>query len=228
MFQVLLESGAHATERSARWTAASAFVHAALIASAVMATVPDAPRAIEYVAVAPVRYVVPRESVLPRQPESAITGSIGRMLREMPTIPLPAIHSVNPILTADQGQLGAVMSLDTLSAGPTTGTSGPPGDGIYEAAVVDRTVVPRGDNIRPEYPTTLRASAVEGDVQVRFVVDSAGNVEPSSIEIVRATHPLFATVVRRWLPSTRYVPAEARGRRVRQLVEQRVGFTLRP
>jgi TonB family protein len=97
---------------------------------------------------------------------------------------------------------------------------------VYAAGFVDRAVAPLGHNVRPEYPVALRAAGVEGEVQVRFVVNSAGFVEPATIEILRATHAQFAAVVRRWLPITRYVPAEARGRRVRQLVEQRVGFTL--
>jgi len=53
-------------------------------------------------------------------------------------------------------------------------------------------------------------------------------VEPASVEILRALHDLFAEAVRRWLTRTRYSPAQASGVEVRQLVEQRVEFDLRP
>jgi TonB family protein len=83
-------------------------------------------------------------------------------------------------------------------------------------------------NGQPEYPAMLRQVAAEGDVHVRFVVDTAGRVEPTSIEILRASHPLFGAAVQRWLSRNRYVPAEVSGSRVRQLVEQRIAFTLEP
>jgi hypothetical protein len=61
---------------------------------------------------------------------------------------------------------------------------------------------------------------------LRFVVDTAGRVEAGSVHVVRADHPLFADggprrARRRVLP-----PAEAGGRRVRQLVEQAFAFAL--
>jgi hypothetical protein len=38
---------------------------------------------------------------------------------------------------------------------------------------------------------------------------------------------VFGDAVRKWLLRTRYVPAATNGRRVRQLVQQQVAFTLR-
>jgi hypothetical protein len=64
-------------------------------------------------------------------------------------------------------------------------------------------------------------------VLVQFVVDTNGRVELQSLEILRATHEMFAESVRRWLNGTRYSPAEIRGQHVRQLVQQQIGFTLR-
>jgi hypothetical protein len=52
-------------------------------------------------------------------------------------------------------------------------------------------------------------------------------VDPASIIIVRATHALFGDAVRRWLPQSRYRPAEAGGRVVAQLVQQPFGFSIR-
>jgi TonB family protein len=97
----------------------------------------------------------------------------------------------------------------------------------YEPYQVERTVRPGAGNPSPTYPSTLRSAGVEGDVLVRFVVDTLGRVEPGSVEIREFTHALFADAVREWLRRTHYDPASIGGRPVRQLVEQRVGFTLR-
>ena len=43
-----------------------------------------------------------------------------------------------------------------------------------------------------------------------------------------SAHPLFERAVRDALGAMRFVPAQAGGRRVRQLVEQSFLFTLRP
>lgn len=76
---------------------------------------------------------------------------------------------------------------------------------------------------------TLGSTIVHASLKVvvRFVVDSAGRTEPGTIQIVRETHSLFGESVRHWLAGMRYQPAELGGTRVRQLVEQRVEFTLR-
>jgi protein TonB len=100
------------------------------------------------------------------------------------------------------------------------------GDNIHTRQTVERAVVARRDNPQPEFPGALRAAGVEGSVLVQFVVDTTGRVESHSISILKATHPQFGDAVRRWLGRTRYSAAEFEGKRVRQLVQQEVGFTL--
>jgi TonB family protein len=99
--------------------------------------------------------------------------------------------------------------------------------GVQTAAAVDQLAAPLPGNGAPQYPGPLRTAAVEGSVVVTFVVDTTGRAEPTSITIISATHALFADAVRQWLARTRYVPAEIHGRRVRQLVQQEVGFNLK-
>ena len=79
----------------------------------------------------------------------------------------------------------------------------------------------------PRYPEMLRAGAVQGRVVARFVVDTLGRVEPPSVEFPEASHLQFAEAVRQVLPRLRFRPAEAGGRRVRQLVQQEFRFALR-
>jgi protein TonB len=61
-------------------------------------------------------------------------------------------------------------------------------------------------------------------VIARFIVDTLGRVEGSSIAMVESSHALFAEAVRSALLRQRFVPAETGGRRVRQLVLQPFSF----
>jgi hypothetical protein len=44
--------------------------------------------------------------------------------------------------------------------------------------------------------------------------------------VVRATHEIFVIAVRNALPNMRFVPAEVRGRKVRQLVQEPFVFAI--
>jgi TonB family protein len=62
---------------------------------------------------------------------------------------------------------------------------------------------------------------------VAYVVDSLGRVEPASLRMVESTHPLFEAAVRQAVLASRFRPAEWRGMKVRQLVQQSFVFSLR-
>jgi TonB family protein len=66
----------------------------------------------------------------------------------------------------------------------------------------------------------------EGGVFIRFVVDSTGRADSATIEVVRATHPLFAQSVRQAVPLMMFSPASVGGRHVRQAVEQNFEFRI--
>jgi TonB family protein len=70
----------------------------------------------------------------------------------------------------------------------------------------------------------LRAAGVEGRVLIRFIVDSSGRVE--STTILQSTHDLFSRAVRDVMPSLRLVPAEVNGHRVPMLAEMAFEFAL--
>jgi TonB family protein len=147
---------------------------------------------------------------------------------EVLRIPLPAVPRIDPssIDASDAADFRFDPPGSGLGTGAVSAVQG--SGGVYTGQLVDRTVVPRSDNGHPAYPSPLRLSGIDGDVLVRFVVDSVGRVEPASITIIQTTHALFGDAVRQWLRRTRYTPAELLGRPVRQLVEQRIAFTLRP
>jgi periplasmic protein TonB len=89
---------------------------------------------------------------------------------------------------------------------------------------VEKPVSARPGNPRAQYPDDLRAHARGGEVTCQFVVDTAGRVDMSTFEVVKASEPAYATAVKRVLPEMRYFPAEEGGHKVRQLVEQDFRF----
>lgn len=67
---------------------------------------------------------------------------------------------------------------------------------------------------------------VEGYARFRSVVDTAGRVEPASVEAIGASHEAFAFAVRSTLPRMRIRPGRVAGQPVRQLVELPFAFRI--
>jgi protein TonB len=57
-------------------------------------------------------------------------------------------------------------------------------------------------------------------------VDTAGWADITTLRILQSDHPLFADAIRNALRRLRFTPAELRGVRVRQLVQQPFRFGL--
>lgn len=72
----------------------------------------------------------------------------------------------------------------------------------------------------PHYPDSLKAIKVEGEVVAAFVVDTTGLADTTTLKILKSTHHLFSAAVRDALPRMRFIPAEIRGVKVKQLVQQ--------
>ncbi|MDZ4258402.1 MAG: TonB family protein [Gemmatimonadales bacterium] len=73
------------------------------------------------------------------------------------------------------------------------------------------------DTVR--YPAAMRASGVTGVVRLRFTVCADGEIDPASLEVVRANHDEFVPAAVWALSRTRAVPASWRGVVVHQVVE---------
>ncbi|HEV8362381.1 MAG TPA: TonB family protein, partial [Gemmatimonadaceae bacterium] len=97
-------------------------------------------------------------------------------------------------------------------------------DDVMTAMTVDQPVELIPGQRPPRYPPMLERAGIAGDVVAQFVVDTAGRVERASVDIQQATHVEFARAVQDRLAALRFVPARARGRAVRQRVEQRFHF----
>ena len=81
--------------------------------------------------------------------------------------------------------------------------------------------------VPPRYPESLRRAGIDGTVLVRFVVDTAGRVDPGSIEIVRSTHDAFTASVRESVLKLRFFPAVAGKAKVPARAMMPFQFTLR-
>jgi len=100
-------------------------------------------------------------------------------------------------------------------------------NGIYTPDLVDEPVRPRPGNAKPRYPESLRAAGVEADVNVEFVVDTAGRVDEPSIRFASQIHELFMDAIRVSLRRARFFPARLAGGVVPQLVQQEFRFEIR-
>lgn len=81
-------------------------------------------------------------------------------------------------------------------------------------------------SVKPRYPESLRQAAIDGQVLVRFMVDTTGRVDMASVSVVSSTHDLFTRSVRDALPGFRFKPAEVGGRRVAALAEMPFEFRI--
>lgn len=224
MMTVLLESRGPRGPLRAGWTAASVSVHAALIVGAVVVTT-QAPALLDVPE--PVINVIPYQPPRAPQPRpSQPTGPVMPGAPSLPSIPIPTVPTFDVTRPFTTTTVAGTEIFDR-PPGPIVPTVTAPGGGVHTSGGVDRIAAPLSGNGAPDYPRSLRTAGVEGSVLVTFVVDTTGRAEPGSITVVSSTHPLFADAVRQWLGRTRYAPAEIRGMRVRQLVQQEVGFALR-
>src|SRR6185436_11814843 len=76
----------------------------------------------------------------------------------------------------------------------------------------------------PEYPAALASVCLEGRVEIQFVVDTTGKVEPSSFEVVKSTQVGFEPAARTAILGSLFRPARLSNVPVRQLTRQSIKF----
>jgi TonB family protein len=119
----------------------------------------------------------------------------------------------------------------TLAGKATTPPARDSADGTvcdeYSGLCAERpTELPRARraNPVPRYPDVLRAQRVEGQVDMRFVVDTTGRIETASAYAVYSDHDLFTAAVKDLLPRLRYAPGKAGKKKARVIVTQTFTF----
>jgi protein TonB len=133
---------------------------------------------------------------------------------------------MNKILRTIAFVFAASLYSVSASAQSTTTSDDAAGDQTYFDFQVDQAVKVRV-NRAPSYPEHLRIAHIDGQVLVQFVVDERGVAEMNTFKVIKTTNPDFAEAVRRAISNTAYSPAEIRGRRVKQLVQQPFIFNAR-
>jgi TonB family protein len=125
--------------------------------------------------------------------------------------------------------------LQLQTEGPAGGSSGTPDQiaaqqkmaeslGAFALLDVDSGAVRDPRSAAPTYPSDMEAKGIEGVVRVRFVVDSTGLIDLSTIKVLEATNESFARAVKTALPDMRFRPALMGPQAVRQLSEQDFAF----
>ncbi len=102
------------------------------------------------------------------------------------------------------------------------------GDNAYSVVEVDAEATVDPESVGPEYPEAMALRGVEGSAAFRFVVDSTGFIDMSTVQVTAATHKLFAQAVVDAMPKMRYRPASIGDRAVRLLVQQAFWFKIQP
>ena len=122
--------------------------------------------------------------------------------------------------------LGAIVtgiaSIAACTAG--TGVQAAKPDGQVIAVIADLDNPVQGQIPDARYPTSLRGSGAKGWVDLQYVVDTIGHVEPNSFKIVNQTHEAFIEPAKEAVLAGVYTPAKFRGQPTRQLVQVRVAF----
>ena len=81
--------------------------------------------------------------------------------------------------------------------------------------------------VTPIYPDRLRAAKVEGLVLVQFVVNENGSAQMESFKVLRSTDNEFSEAVKKAVNASSFHPAEIKGKKVKQLVQQPYKFAAR-
>jgi TonB family protein len=83
---------------------------------------------------------------------------------------------------------------------------------------IDRMPMALPDNPGVSYPKSLRRSQKEGMVIVIVLIDTTGLADPSSIRVVQSNDTAFTTAVVESIRHMHFLPAMARGRKIRETV----------
>lgn len=214
-------------DRRAAGTATSVAVHVALITLAVIATNP--PEGLVnslYTLANKVVYVAPP----PRVPNTAGSREQLKYIESAPLgdgagflrAPLPDNEPVKRdlVFTPKAGDLGTEQ-VEAPEARRFASY-----DTVFTIAQVDSAVTVDPTSAAPVYPPALQKLGVEGSVMVRYVVDSLGHADLSTLQIIRSSRIEFAIAVREALPNMRFTPARMGTKAVPQLVEQPFNFRI--
>jgi protein TonB len=139
--------------------------------------------------------------------------------KEIPPVDLTQ-KAFNPADFTGKGVEGGIASGVVGGTGPVE-VKGE----VFLEAQLDDPVQPVSQS-PPRYPPAMQAAGIEGRVELQYIVDTLGRVEPPSIKILRSTNKMFEEPAREAILKSVFKPAKFKGTPVRQLVQQALGFRL--
>jgi protein TonB len=234
MLDNLLESKPK-KQRSPAGAAVSIVLHSVLIAGAVYATAHAAienekPKQEEVKFVETPKEPPPPEPEKPKPPPPDVVAAPPppkgfQVLTAPVKIPdvIPDIDLSKKV--TDEADFSGKGVAGGTSKGVVGGTAQPTDQPYFEFQV-EKPVVAAGGNPQPNYPDMLKSAQVEGEVLAQFVVDTTGRAEMSTFKILKTSNDLFSVSVKNVLPRMRFIPAEAAGRKVKQVVQLPFSFAL--
>jgi periplasmic protein TonB len=236
MFNNLIESKAK-KQGGGRYTAVSTMLVASLIASAAYATQQvhqmnekTKQEDVKFVDVKKEEPPPPKEEPPPPPPDQPVVNPPPKGFQTL-VAPIKIPDVIPDIDLSKKATDEADFSGKGVQGGVAKGVvggSGPVNDNqaFFEFQVDKPAQQVQGVGQQPRYPESLRAAQIAGEVQAEFIVDTTGRAEMRSFKVLKATNDQFAASVKSALPTYRYLPAEAGGRKVRMVVQQAFQFNL--
>ena len=122
--------------------------------------------------------------------------------------------------------LAAASAAADYAASPTHATSPSLYADAFMEIEVDSAAVRHPESAAPAYPPEMMRLGIAGYAAVRFVVDSTGQVDMPTVQLIEASRLEFWFAVRDALPRMRFTPARRGSVPVRQLAEQMFRFQI--
>lgn len=223
LFRRIIESNARTSLIAAvEGYAVSVIAHAAILGGTLVATHDVRPSDLAS-SFTPVAYFIPRDRILGSRPkQERITYFSTETMTGGGAGESDAEKSREP--KGDPGP--GLQELSSQPSDASHAAAQSEGDSVMTVLQVDTAAARYDDSAAPPYPPSLLEKRVEGSVGVQYVVDTTGMADTSSVVILSATHPDFATSVRNTLPQMHFRAAVMNGRKVRQLVQQLFAFRI--
>ncbi len=232
MFENLIESQPKRS-KSASQTFASLVIHIALGYGAIKATSGAAEKLKDILQDTTMVFLKPPEPPPPPPPttpppDAIVTANPPPMGFQivMPPTEIPKdIPPVNLNERFDAKDFSGKGVEGGIAAGVAGGSGPVSNQETFVEAEVDDPVQPINFQ-KPKYPPVLQQAGIAGSVDVQYVVGIDGRAEESSFRILRSTNKAFEAPAREAILSSTFKPAKIKGQAVRQLVQQRVSFTI--
>lgn len=232
MFENLIESSPK-KQRSIGQSIFSLVLHVLLIVGAVKATAGAAETLKEIMQDTTMVFLKPPEPPPPPPPttpppDAVVTANPPPMGFQtvMPPTEIPKdIPPVNLNERFDAKDFSGKGVEGGIAAGVIGGTGPVSNTETFVEAEVDDPVQPINFQ-RPKYPPVLQQAGIAGSVDVQYVVGTDGRAEPESFRVLRSTNKAFEAPAREAILASTFKPARIKGQPVRQLVQQRVSFTI--